>query len=99
MRPRVAGRKFGVLDFVFHWCGRLAQLGERRVRNAEAGSSILLPSTNFRAHSPANVDLQLSFPFNPHEGLRWWHIWCFLPPGSTNVGNLFLCFELLPGPP
>jgi hypothetical protein len=28
-------------------CGRLAQLGERRVRNAEARSSILLPSTNF----------------------------------------------------
>jgi hypothetical protein len=28
--------------------GRLAQLGERSVRNAEVGSSILLPSTNFR---------------------------------------------------
>ena len=27
--------------------GRLAQLGERRVRNAEVRSSILLPSTNF----------------------------------------------------
>jgi hypothetical protein len=26
--------------------GRLAQLGERRVRNAEVGSSSLLPSTN-----------------------------------------------------
>ena len=26
--------------------GRLAQLGERRVRNAEVGSSILPPSTN-----------------------------------------------------
>ena len=43
--------------FVHGWCfaawvhsnqsGRLAQLGERRVRNAEVGSSILLPSTNF----------------------------------------------------
>src|SRR5687768_14113550 len=31
--------------------GRLAQLGERCVRNAEVGSSILLPSTNLR--SPA----------------------------------------------
>jgi hypothetical protein len=28
--------------------GRLAQLGERRVRNAEVGSSSLLPSTNTR---------------------------------------------------
>jgi hypothetical protein len=27
-------------------CGRLAQLGERRVRNAEAGGSIPPPSTN-----------------------------------------------------
>ena len=27
--------------------GRLAQLGERRVRNAEVGSSILPPSTTF----------------------------------------------------
>ena len=27
--------------------GRLAQLGERRVRNAEVRSSILLPSTKF----------------------------------------------------
>src|SRR5207344_93632 len=27
--------------------GRLAQLGERRVRNAEVGSSSLLPSTKF----------------------------------------------------
>ncbi len=29
--------------------GRLAQLGERRVRNAEVGSSILPPSTNLRS--------------------------------------------------
>jgi hypothetical protein len=33
--------------------GRLAQLGERRVRNAEVRSSILLPSTNLR--SPINT--------------------------------------------
>ena len=31
--------------------GRLAQLGERRVRNAEVGSSSLLPSTNLRSRS------------------------------------------------
>ena len=31
--------------------GRLAQLGERRVRNAEVRSSILLPSTNFSNQS------------------------------------------------
>ena len=31
--------------------GRLAQLGERRVRNAEVRSSILLPSTNFLSTS------------------------------------------------
>jgi hypothetical protein len=30
--------------------GRLAQLGERRVRNAEVASSILAPSTNLRSH-------------------------------------------------
>ncbi len=30
-------------------CGRLAQLGERRVRNAEVGSSSLLPSTSLRS--------------------------------------------------
>jgi hypothetical protein len=29
--------------------GRLAQLGERCVRNAEVRSSILLPSTNLRS--------------------------------------------------
>ena len=32
----------------FSRSGRLAQLGERRVRNAEVGSSSLLPSTNFK---------------------------------------------------
>ena len=32
-------------------CGRLAQLGERRVRNAEVGSSSLLPSTNSKIHA------------------------------------------------
>ena len=32
--------------------GRLAQLGERRVRNAEVRSSILLPSTNIRPARP-----------------------------------------------
>ena len=31
--------------------GRLAQLGERRVRNAEVASSILAPSTNLRSLS------------------------------------------------
>src|SRR4051794_19121718 len=31
--------------------GRLAQLGERCVRNAEVGSSSLLPSTNLRSDS------------------------------------------------
>jgi outer membrane lipoprotein carrier protein len=34
-------------------CGRLAQLGERRVRNAEVRSSILLPSTTFLPSSLA----------------------------------------------
>ncbi len=33
-------------------CGRLAQLGERRVRNAEVGSSSLLPSTTHTPHVP-----------------------------------------------
>src|SRR3989442_1187204 len=37
--------------------GRLAQLGERRVRNAEVGSSSLLPSTNLRSPINAKVDL------------------------------------------
>ena len=41
--------------------GRLAQLGERRVRNAEVGSSSLLPSTISLRHlasSPSNVHLR-----------------------------------------
>ena len=29
------------------WCGGVAQLGERSVRNAEVGGSIPLTSTNF----------------------------------------------------
>ncbi len=33
-------------------CGAVAQLGERRVRNAEVGSSILLGSTNFPSFLP-----------------------------------------------
>src|SRR5688500_3412311 len=41
--------------------GRLAQLGERCVRNAEVGSSILLPSTNLR--SPAFMrELRVASP-------------------------------------
>jgi hypothetical protein len=35
-----------MLQLWFTSSGRLAQLGERRVRNAEVGSSSLLPSTN-----------------------------------------------------
>ena len=35
--------------------GRLAQLGERRVRNAEVGSSILLPSTNLFTVFPVSI--------------------------------------------
>ena len=31
---------------LFQGCGAVAQLGERRVRNAKVGSSILLRSTN-----------------------------------------------------
>ena len=31
-------------------CGVVAQLGERRVRNAKVGSSILLDSTNLNKH-------------------------------------------------
>ena len=43
--------------------GRLAQLGERRVRNAEVGSSSLLPSTNIINAARASWPLRrLSFP-------------------------------------
>ena len=35
--------------------GVVAQLGERRVRNAKVGSSILLHSTIFKANSPPGV--------------------------------------------
>jgi hypothetical protein len=38
-------------------CGRLAQLGERRVRNAEAGSSILPPSTTISERHRVNWNL------------------------------------------
>ena len=40
-----------MLHFVVPSSGRLAQLGERRVRNAEVGSSSLLPSTTFLNNS------------------------------------------------
>ena len=38
--------------------GRLAQLGERRVRNAEVRSSILLPSTNFPQQFPDSAAVE-----------------------------------------
>jgi DNA polymerase (family 10) len=41
--------------------GRLAQLGERRVRNAEVRSSILLPSTNFTLWPLSPADTPMSF--------------------------------------
>jgi hypothetical protein len=44
-----------------HRSGRLAQLGERRVRNAEVRSSILLPSTNF----PTSVMVTCRFTVIP----------------------------------
>jgi hypothetical protein len=40
---------FALLLIGAHTVGRLAQLGERCVRNAEVRSSILLPSTNLRS--------------------------------------------------
>ena len=43
--------------------GRLAQLGERGVRNAEARSSILLPSTKFPpSHSASRLQAQGAGP-------------------------------------
>ena len=37
-------------------CGAVAQMGERRVRNAKVGSSILLGSTKFYLLPQARVD-------------------------------------------
>src|SRR4051812_6461571 len=44
-----------------HSRGRLAQLGERGVRNAEVGSSSLLPSTILRSHV-IECELRLAKP-------------------------------------
>jgi hypothetical protein len=41
--------------------GAVAQLGERRVRNAKVGSSILLRSTKFSAIIQAGRDARLCF--------------------------------------
>ena len=50
--PTECSRKFSWYNFTFGIPsnGRLAQLGERCVRNAEVGSSNLLPSTSLRSH-------------------------------------------------
>ncbi len=42
-------------------CGAVAQLGERRVRNAEVGSSILLGSTNLLLNTNVHFYQSRSF--------------------------------------
>jgi hypothetical protein len=44
------------LPVYFAPCGEVAQLGERRVRNAEVGSSILLFSTKFPSLAYSSID-------------------------------------------
>src|ERR1051325_5238086 len=48
---KTAQRRFAIL-FYRQSIGRLAQLGERCVRNAEVGGSIPPPSTNLRSRLP-----------------------------------------------
>src|SRR5207237_558076 len=49
MPVECSSKKSRVVESGFCPRGRLAQMGERGVRNAEVGSSILLPSTNLRS--------------------------------------------------
>ena len=52
--------------------GRLAQLGERRVRNAEVASSILAPSTNtFRKVSLVRTAADAALPRRRHASPVW----------------------------
>ena len=50
---------------LFQGCGAVAQLGERRVRNAKVGSSILLRSTTIQR--PTLLGWAFSFARNPHH--------------------------------
>src|SRR5688572_25009552 len=50
--------------------GRLAQLGERCVRNAEVASSILAPSTIFEHHRLQRFFAALRLAVLPAAGLR-----------------------------
>ena len=45
----------GTVTRLINWHGAVAQLGERRVRNAEVGSSILLGSTNRQKAPPRGL--------------------------------------------
>ena len=55
VRVRSLGPAIAVRHATYHRVGRVAQLGERCVRNAEAESSILSASTNLRSRSHAEV--------------------------------------------
>ena len=69
--------------------GRLAQLGERRVRNAEVASSILAPSTNDSCSFQAELLLWrlLGFPHVSSRLLNLLHVWITevpaVAPGMT----------------
>jgi hypothetical protein len=52
-----ASLRSAIIHTVEHNSGRLAQLGERRVRNAEAGGSIPPPSTKPYFNLLQNKDL------------------------------------------
>jgi hypothetical protein len=65
--------------------GRLAQLGERCVRNAEVGSSILLPSTNLRSRSHAEVARRSLGEGGPHATSRELRL-ASQPPLRSRVG-------------
>src|SRR3989304_3416127 len=67
-------------------CGRLAQLGERRVRNAEVGSSSLLPSTIEPTGSPAPPQRALGLPARRAEPSRPPAVHP-LEPGSDTIQN------------
>ena len=62
--------------------GRLAQLGERRVRNAEVGSSSLLPSTNILNAARPQAARRLSFLTCPR---RRHSASCALDPSSCRL--------------
>jgi hypothetical protein len=84
--PRKEERFFDIVRTCLCVVGDVAQLGERRVRNAKVGSSILLVSTNFFPR-PC---FTRPFSFPRHVVLEVVH--------PTDPSRLFSCAQPIPHP-